>query len=75
MAGAGGSPMLRSVEHRNITLALELRLADDALTGRVTAADGKETDFSGWLGLVATIEALLAEPSDDTPTLTEEAAA
>ena len=40
----------------------------------VTAADGKETDFSGWLGLVATIEALLAAPSD-TPTLTEEAAA
>jgi hypothetical protein len=74
MAGAGGSPMLRSVEHRNINLALELRLADDALTGRVTAADGKETDFSGWLGLVATIEALLAEPSN-TPTLTEEAAA
>ena len=74
MAGAAWSPMLRSVEHRNITLALELRLADDALTGRVTAPDGKETDFSGWLGLVATIEALLAEP-DATPTLTEEAAA
>ena len=66
--------MLRSVEHRNITLALELRLADDALTGRVTAADGKETEFSGWLGLVATIESLLAEP-DATPPITEEAAA
>ena len=64
MAVVPGSPMLRFVEHRNITLALELRLADD----------GKETDFSGWLGLVATIEALLAEP-DATPTLTEEAAA
>ena len=74
MAGVHGSPMLRSVEHRNITLALELRLADDALTGRVKAADGKETDFSGWLGLVATIEALLAEPAAP-PTLTEEAAA
>ena len=73
MAGARGSPMLRFVEHRNITLALELRLADDALTGRVKAADGNETEFSGWLGLVAAIEALLAEPS--APTLTEEAAA
>ena len=69
MAGAARSPMLRSVEHQNITLALELRLADDALTGRVTAADGKETDFSGWLGLVATIEGLLAEPA--TPVTTE----
>jgi hypothetical protein len=61
MAGGARSPMLRSVEHRIITLALELRLADDALTGRVTAADGTDTDFSGWLGLVATIESLLAE--------------
>ena len=63
MAGGARSPMLRSVEHRTITLALELRLADDALTGRVTAADGTDTDFSGWLGLVATIESLLAEPA------------
>ena len=73
MAGAARSPMMRSVEPRNINLALELRLADDALTGRVTAADGKETDFSGWLGLVATIESLLAGPA--TPPITEEAAA
>jgi len=73
MASTARSPMLRCVEHRNITLALELRLADDALTGRVTAADGRETDFSGWLGLVATIEALLAEPA--APALTEEATA
>ena len=53
--------MLRSVEHRLINLALELRVADDALTGRVTTPDGNDTDFSGWLGLVATIEALLAD--------------
>ena len=73
MARAARSPMLRSVEPRNITLALEHRRADDALTGRVTAADGKDTVFSGWLGLVATIESLLAEPA--TPPITEEAAA
>jgi hypothetical protein len=53
--------MLRSVEHRRINLALELRVADDALTGRVTTPDGTDTDFSGWLGLVATIEGLLAD--------------
>ena len=73
MAGDARSRMLRCVEHRNINLALELRLADDALTGRVTAADGKETDFSGWLGLVATIESLLAEPA--APPIAEEAKA
>jgi hypothetical protein len=55
--------MLPSVEHRRINLALELRVADDALTGRVTTPDGNDTNFSGWLGLVATIEALLAEPA------------
>ena len=53
--------MLRSVEHRRINLALELRVADDALTGRVTTPDGTDTDFSGWLGLVATIEGRLAD--------------
>jgi hypothetical protein len=56
--------MLRSVEHRLINLALELRVADDALTGRVTTPDGNDTDFSGWLGLVATIEALLADAAN-----------
>jgi hypothetical protein len=61
MAAGARAWMLRSVEHRKINLALELHVADDALTGRVTAADGTDTDFSGWLGLVATIEALLAE--------------
>ena len=61
MAGPGRAWMLRSVEQRRINLALELRVADDALTGRVTTPDGTDTDFSGWLGLVATIEALLAD--------------
>jgi hypothetical protein len=61
MARAGPSWILRRVEHRKINLALELHVADDALTGRVTEADGTDTDFSGWLGLVATIESLLAD--------------
>jgi hypothetical protein len=68
MAGPPPGPMLRSVEHRTINLALELRVADDALTGRVTAADGTDTDFSGWLGFVATIETLLAEDAASTET-------
>jgi hypothetical protein len=60
--------MLPSVEYRKINLALELHVADDALTGRVTAADGTDTDFSGWLGLVATIEALLADEATSAQT-------
>jgi hypothetical protein len=58
--GAAGRK-LPSVEQRTVHLTLDLRVDNDALTGRVTAADGSETDFSGWLGLVATIEAQLAE--------------
>jgi hypothetical protein len=68
MAAAGGALMLRAVDYREINLALELRVADDALSGRVTAADGTETDFSGWLGLVATIEALLADKATGAET-------
>jgi hypothetical protein len=68
MAAARGAWMLRSVDYRKIDLALELHVADEALTGRVTAADGRGTDFSGWLGLVATIEALLAEKATGAET-------
>jgi hypothetical protein len=68
MARDGASWILRSVEHRQINLALELHVADDALTGRVTTADGNDTQFSGWLGLVATIESLLAENPIGEPT-------
>jgi hypothetical protein len=59
--------MLHSVETRKINLALELHVADEALTGRVTEADGTDTDFSGWLGLVATIESLLADKATGEP--------
>jgi hypothetical protein len=60
--------MLPTVDYREIDLKLQLRVADDALTGRVTAADGTDTDFSGWLGLVATIEALLADGATSAKT-------
>jgi hypothetical protein len=61
-------PFVDTQNIRNIDLALELRLADDALTGRVRTAGGGVTDFSGWLGLVATIEALLADAHGDGAT-------
>ena len=67
MAGAGQGWMLPFVEHRLINLTLELELADDALTGRVTAPDGTGTEFSGWLGLVATIETVLNAPATPEP--------
>ena len=67
MAGTGQGWMLPFVEPRLINLTLELELADDALTGRVTAPDGTGTEFSGWLGLVATIETVLNAPATTEP--------
>jgi hypothetical protein len=54
-------PSVELTDIRNIDLTLQLRLADDTLTGRVGTPGGPQSEFSGWLGLVATIEALIAE--------------
>ena len=43
-----------------ISIHLELRVGDDeSLTGRATDCAGTARDFAGWLGLVATIDALV----------------
>ena len=41
-------------------ISLELSLDGESLTGRAVASDGAVRDFSGWLGLVSAIEALIA---------------
>jgi hypothetical protein len=47
------------VEGRPIVIRLELRLEDDALTGRASDGAGAARDFVGWMGLVAAIDALV----------------
>ncbi|HEY1274606.1 MAG TPA: FAD-binding oxidoreductase [Thermoleophilaceae bacterium] len=47
------------MDANTISISLELRLADDALSGRASAAAGRRRDFVGWLGLMAAIDALL----------------
>jgi hypothetical protein len=44
-----------------ITIRLELREQDDSFAGRATTASGRERDFTGWLGLMGAIDALLTE--------------
>ena len=44
-----------------ITITLELRLAGDSLTGRCVGPEGGVRPFAGWLGLVAAIDAQLAD--------------
>jgi hypothetical protein len=47
-----------------ITISLELRLADGSLSGHADTGEATR-EFSGWLGLLATIDALL--PSELAP--------
>ena len=49
---------------RAVTITLELRLAGDELDGRATDGDGSQRDFSGWLGMLVTIDSLLNAADD-----------
>lgn len=44
---------------RAVTITLDLRLAGDELDGRASDGTGTDRPFSGWLGLLVTIDALL----------------
>jgi hypothetical protein len=50
-----------------ITIRLELRAQDDSFAGRATTESGHERDFTGWLGLMGAIDALLSQerPEED----------
>jgi hypothetical protein len=49
---------------RAVTITLELRLAGDELDGRASDGIGPERPFSGWLGMLVTIDSLLAAEED-----------
>lgn len=48
-------------DERKTTITLELLLAGDGVSGRALSADGGAREFSGRLGLMHTIDELLAE--------------
>jgi hypothetical protein len=66
-----------------IRILCELQVVDDSLTGRVQRLDGEAREFTGWLGLLGALQALLpgtdidhaadskpvraSEPSPDLP--------
>ena len=52
---------------RSVTITLELRQAGEELAGRASDGSGPERTFSGWLGLIVAIDALLdAAPCDES---------
>ena len=47
------------MQSRQLQIRLELELEDGQLSGTATHADGATRSFSGWLGLVHAIDALV----------------
>jgi hypothetical protein len=52
--------------NRKTTITLELLLAGDGVSGRALSADGDAREFSGRLGLMHTIDELLAAAGTTT---------
>jgi hypothetical protein len=52
---------------RAVTITLELRLAGDELDGRATDSTGDDRPFSGWLGLLVAIDAMLNAAPEPQP--------
>jgi hypothetical protein len=50
-----------------IRFVLEIDAVDDSLTGRVVTSSGEAHQFTGWLGLLGALEALMpvAQPDPD----------
>jgi hypothetical protein len=55
--------MLAAMQTKTAAISLELSLDGDSLTGRASDGAGTEREFSGWLGLVSAIEALITPDS------------
>jgi len=60
--------MLVDMTTRAVTVTLELRLAGDELDGRASDGNGLDRSFSGWLGLLVTLDALLDAAPAAQPT-------
>ncbi len=48
---------------RKVTIRLELDVAGDEVCGRALCATRDPKQFAGWLGLLAALDDLLAEPA------------
>jgi len=59
MADAG------AVKKQPLTINLSLDVEDDCLTGLASDGNGGRREFSGWLGLLAAIDALLEKHAID----------
>ncbi len=47
------------MDRQSVVIRLELHLTDDAMSGRATDSSGTARQFTGWLGLLGAIDALV----------------
>jgi hypothetical protein len=59
MCGGLAAPILAAMSETHIAIGLDLDESGDVLAGRITRPDGEVTEFSGWIGLLAAIDALV----------------
>jgi hypothetical protein len=67
MAGTGRWPILPPMHGTPITLTVEVHVSGDFLSGRARDATGRWREFSGRLGLMGAIDALVAARTGDAP--------
>ena len=52
------------METDTISITIELRLGGETVGGFATSSDGRRLPFSGWVGLMGAIDALVAGDDD-----------
>ena len=55
--------MLLAMDRTTLTLTVEIELDDDAFRGRASDDQGASRQFSGWLGLIASIDDMIGAAS------------
>lgn len=60
MCATLGPPILSDVTAQSIHLALDVVVTNDQPSGQICDGVGQPKPFSGWLGLIAALDALLA---------------
>jgi hypothetical protein len=58
--------ILAAMQSRMVTITLEVQVAGETISGRATDGAHQPREFSGRLGLLGAIEALLASQGTDT---------
>jgi FAD/FMN-containing dehydrogenase len=60
MPGRLPGPMLAGMQRTNLNLSPDLELVDDDLRGRCHGGNGGDRRFSGWLGLIGTVDSIVS---------------